>query len=299
MTMIKKALILLISILFTEEVFTQQSPHYTQYMFNDFIINPAIAGTKNYYQIRSNHRFQWIGLTDPPLTNTLSVYGPHGNMDMGFGGFFYNDVTGPTSKSGITGAYAYNIELTNDIRLSGGVSLGIMQFKIDGSQLTAKEPNDLVIQPTTSAAYIPDAGIGFYAYSEEFYAGFSVTQLFNNSLKIFEDKNGMNKLKSHFYLTGGYTYEINRDYKIEPSVILKGTAPKVFQFDLTARVVFQDMLWGGLSFRMKEAVSVLLGYIYEDQFYFGYSYDMGVTGLRKFNSGSHELMIGYRFNSIK
>ena len=281
------------------EAYTQQSPHYTQYMFNEFIINPAIAGTKDFYQIRSNHRFQWVGLNDPPLTNTLSVYGPHGKYDMGFGGFFYSDVTGPTSRSGITGSYAYNIEITRDIQLSGGLSFGMMQFKIDGTQLTTKDPSDLAIQPVVFSTYVPDASIGFYAWSEEFYAGFSVTQLFNNSLKIFDEKNGLNKLKSHFYLTGGYTYEIDRDYKIEPSIIIKGTAPKVFQFDLTARAIYQDMLWGGLSYRMKDALCVLFGYMYDEKFYFGYSYDMGLTGLRKFNSGSHELMIGYRFNSIK
>lgn len=295
----KTILISAIIILALSEAFTQQSPHYTQYMFNDFIINPAIAGTKNHYNIRSNHRFQWVGLNDPPLTNTLSVYGPSTNMDMGFGGYFYNDVTGPTSRTGITGAYAYNIEIDSDIRLSGGLSFGVMQYKIDGSQLTSKDPSDIAIQPTVYSTYVPDASIGFYAYADNFYAGFSVAQLFNNSLRIFEEKSGLNKLKSHFFLTGGYIYEINRDYKIEPSVIIKGTAPKIFQFDLTARVVYQDMIWGGLSFRMKDALSVLLGYFYDEKFYFGYAYDIGVTGLRKFNSGTHELMIGYKFNDIK
>ena len=291
--------ILTLILLAAESAYSQQNPHYTQYMFNDFVINPAIAGTKNFYQIRSNHRFQWVGLNDPPLTNTLSVYGPHSKMDMGFGGFFYSDVTGPTSRSGITGAYAYNIEINRDIRLSGGLSLGMMQFKIDGTQLSAKDQSDIAIQPVVFSTYIPDASIGFYAWSEEFYAGFSVTQLFNNSLKIFDEKNGLNKLKSHFYLTGGYIWEINRDYKLEPSVIIKGTAPKVFFFDLTSRVIYQDMIGGGISFRMKDALSILLGYMYDEKFYFGYSYDIGVTGLRKFNSGSHELMIGYRFIDIK
>ncbi len=268
-------------------------------MFNDFIINPAVAGTKDFYQIRSNHRFQWIGIVDPPLTNTLSVYGPHARLNMGFGGYFYNDVTGPTSRTGLSGSYAYNIELQNDIRLSMGLSLGAMQFKIDGSQLTAKDPTDIAIQPAVFSAYVPDATIGVYAYAENFYAGFSVTQLFNNSLKIFEEKNGLNKLKSHFYLTAGYTYEIASDYKLEPSVILKSAAPGIAQLDITTRFVYKDLIWGGLSFRTKDAVSVLLGYIHEEKFYFGYAYDIGITGLRNYNSGTHELMIGYRFNDIK
>lgn len=277
----------------------QQSPHFTQYMFNDFVINPAVAGTDPYYQIRSNHRFQWIGLTDPPLTNTLSIYGPHAELPMGFGGYIYNDVTGPTSRTGISGSYAYNVEINSDIRISGGLSFGLMQFKLDGAQLTIKDQNDLAIQPIVYNSYVPDATIGFYAYADEWYAGFSVSQLLNNKLKFFEDNNGINKLKSHFYLTGGYKYEINRDFVAEPSVIVKATAPGVYQFDLTARVLYQDMVWGGISYRLNDALSVLLGYIYDDQFYFGYAYDMGINGLRSYNSGSHEIMIGYRFNAIR
>lgn len=277
----------------------QQSPHFTQYMFNDFVINPAVAGTKDYYQIRSNHRFQWIGLTDPPLTNTLSVYGPHGKLPMGFGGYIYNDVTGPTSRTGITGAYAYNVEISNDIRISGGVSFGLMQYKLDGAQLTVKDITDLAIQPVVYNSYVPDASIGFYAYADEWYAGFSVSQLLNNSLTIFDQKNGLNKLKSHFYLTGGYKYEINRDLVAEPSVIFKATAPGIYQFDITARILYRDMIWGGLSYRFSDAASVLLGYTYEEKFYFGYAYDIGLNELRQYNSGTHEIMIGYRFNDIR
>jgi type IX secretion system PorP/SprF family membrane protein len=277
----------------------QQSPHFTQYMFNDYVINPAIAGTNDYYQIRSNHRFQWIGITDPPMTNTLSFYGPSAKLPMGFGGYFYNDVTGPTSRTGITGSYAYNIEINRELRLSGGLSFGLMQYKLDGTQVNPKDLTDLAIQPIVNVSYLPDAAIGFYLYAKDYYAGFSANQLLNNKLKIYDVKNGLNRLKSHFYLTGGYKYMINRDFTVEPSAIIKVTSPRAFQFDLTARVIYQEAFWGGLSFRMKDAICILLGYNYENKFSFGYAYDIGVNGLRKFNSGSHELMIGYRFNDIK
>jgi type IX secretion system PorP/SprF family membrane protein len=291
--------ILILVLVTVIQTIAQQSPQYTQYMFNEFVINPAIAGTDDYYQVRTNHRFQWTGLTDPPLTNTLSIYGPHAKLPMGFGAYFYNDVTGPTSRTGLTGAYAYNIELQKGLRLSFGISLGLMQYKLDGTQLSPKDLSDLSIQSIVTSAYVPDGGLGAYLYANEFYAGFSTGQLFNNKLKLYDVKNGLNKLKSHFYLTGGYRYKINRDYTLEPSVIIKGTSPKAFYFDLTSRIIYKKMFWGGLSFRLKDAFSVLLGYYYDDKFAFGYSYDIGVTSLRKFNSGSHELMIGYRFGKIK
>jgi len=277
----------------------QQSPMYTQYMFNKFVYNPAVAGVDPFFQIRSNHRFQWVGLTDPPLTNALSYYGPHSRLPMGYGGFIYYDMTGPTSKAGITGAYAYNVGIMGDMRLSMGVSLGLMQYKVDGTQIMIKDKNDDAIQDAVYASFVPDANLGLYLYSKKWWAGFSTTQLINTKLKLFEQRTGLSKLKTHFYLAGGYMFDINDDFKIEPSAILKGTAPAQIQFDINTRVIFRDMVWLGLSYRTQDALSLLIGYTYDNRIHIGYSYDFTTTDLRKYSSGTHEIMIGYRFNDIK
>ena len=277
----------------------QQSPMYTQYMFNKFIYNPAVAGVDPFFQIRSNHRFQWVGLTDPPLTNSISYYGPHGELPMGYGGYIYYDVTGPTSKAGATGSYAYNVGITDDIRLSMGVSVGIMQYRVDGTQINLKDPTDQALEEAIYSSIVPDANLGVFLYAQNYYAGFSTSQLINTKVKLYEQKTGLNKLKAHFYLTGGYLFVINDDFKVEPSVIIKGTAPVQIQFDLNTRVIYQDMVWLGLSVRTRDALSLLIGYTYDKKIHIGYSYDFTITDLRKYNSGTHEIMIGYRFSDIK
>ena len=277
----------------------QQLPQYTQYMFNEFVINPAIAGVYNHYQIRTNHRFQWVGLADPPLTNSISFFGPHAKMDMGYGGYIYNDVTGPTSRTGFTGAYAYNIAIEGTMRLSMGISVSLMQYRIDGTQLDPKDVSDPSLLNMVSTSYMPDAGLGAYLYAEDFYVGLSMAQLLNNKIKIFENKDGLNRLKTHINLVGGYHYPINDDWMLEPSLMIRGTAPKELSFDLTARVEWQKTIWGALAYRYHDAVSVLIGYSYEDMLIFGYSYDIGLSSIRKYNTGTHEIMIGYRFNDIK
>jgi len=277
----------------------QQLPHYTQYMFNDFVINPAIAGVHDYYQIRTNHRFQWVGLVDPPLTNSIAFYGPHDKLDMGYGGYVYNDVTGPTSRTGITGSYAYNIAITSDIRLSMGISASIMQFRIDGTQLYPKDISDVALLQVVSTSYLPDAGIGAYLYAEDFYVGLSAAQLLNNNLKIFDNRNGLNRLKTHINLIGAYRFQLDPDWILEPSVMIKGTAPKELSFDVTARAEWNKMVWGAVSYRFHEAIGIMLGYSYEEMLFFGYAYDIGLSAIRKYNTGTHEIMIGYRFNDIK
>jgi type IX secretion system PorP/SprF family membrane protein len=277
----------------------QQMPQFTQYMFNDFVINPAIAGVYDYFQIRTNHRFQWVGLMDPPMTNSIGFYGPHAKLPMGYGAYVYNDVTGPTSRTGVTGSYAYHIAVSGDIRLSMGISASIMQYRIDGTQLNPADVSDPAILYMVSTSYMPDAGLGLYLYSEKFYAGLSVAQLLNNSIKIFDNKDGLNRLKTHINLIGAYRLNINEDWMFEPSLMVKGTAPKELTFDLTARVEWQQRLWGGISYRYNNAVAFLLGYSFDQMLSFGYSYDIGISDLRNYNSGSHEIMIGYRFNNIK
>ena len=140
----KKAYLIIIVVLFSGILTTtkgQQIPQYSQFMFNPYIINPAVAGTYNFFQARSNNRFQWVGIPDAPQTYGMSIYGPHAKKDMGFGGTIYNDITGPTSRLGLNGSYAYNIRLTDDIRLSGGLLLGLMQYKVDGSKLNFGDAN--------------------------------------------------------------------------------------------------------------------------------------------------------------
>lgn len=277
----------------------QQLPQFSQYMFNEFVLNPALAGVDDYFQIRTNHRFQWIGMNEAPLTNSISFYGPHANMDMGYGATVYTDITGPTSRTGISGSYAYNIPLQKSIRLSMGLKLSMLQYRVDGTQLFPKDLSDSYIQGVVSTTYVPDAAVGMYVYGEGFYAGFSAIQLFNNQLTIFGEKTGLNKLKSHYYLTGGYRYKIDEDWVVEPSTIIKASTPRQYNFEVTAKVEWQEMLWLGIGYRFDEAISIITGYNYDNKFYFGYAYDIGITELRNYNMGSHELMIGYRFNAIK
>ncbi len=277
----------------------QQMPQYTQYMFNDFVINPAVAGVQDYFQIRTNHRFQWVGLMDPPMTNSISYYGPARNQDMGYGFYIYNDVTGPTSRTGFTGSYAYNIALSGEMRLSMGISASMMQYRIDGTQLNPRDVSDPALLQVISTSYLPDAGIGAYLYAKDFYVGLSAAQLLNNNLMIFDNKNGLNRLKTHINLIGAYKFRVDQDWMIEPSVMIKGTAPRELSFDITARAEWKRIIWGAISYRYSEAISILIGYSFEEMLYFGYAYDIGITSLRKYNTGTHELMIGYRFNDIK
>lgn len=283
--------------IFTGSVYSQQKPLTTQFMTNPFMLNPAIAGTNNYFQVISNNRFQWVGFADAPITNSLSVYGPMVNHPMGWGGNITYDVTGPVSTGSVHGSYAYNFNLNESMNLSLGLNLGLLQYKIDFAKIEMETQDPLM---NNKENYIlPDANLGVYFYSSYYYGSLVVTHLLNNRIKIGTDPTGDSRLNSHFYLTGGYKYYFSRDWALEPNFVLKKVVAAPFQLDINARVWYKSTMWGGLSYRTQEAISILLGYIWDRKIYIGYSYDLVLNPLGAHNLGSHELMLGYRFNDIK
>jgi type IX secretion system PorP/SprF family membrane protein len=298
----KKIVFLLIAVTGFSNLFGQQTSLFTQYMFNPFILNPAIAGTTNYFQIRSTHRFQWAGFPDAPILNSLSLYGPVSakNVDMGYGGTVYIDATGPTSRSGIRGAFAYNIPLNDEIHLSFGAALGMMQFKIDGTQIKGMrdaEPSGDV--NTVHSFFQPDGMLGVYLYRTDFQVSLSADNLFNNKFDIDPEAKGISKLKRHFYLLGAYTYIFNRTWSAEASTIFKAVTPVPIQMDINAMAIYQKILRFGISYRTQEAVSVIVSYIFNKKIYVGYSFDYNLSSIQQYSLGSHEIMLGYRFNSLR
>lgn len=296
-----RILTVLMALLVCGSANAQQLPQYSQYMLNDYVINPAIAGTHDYYQARSNYRYQWTGIVDAPRTYILSVFGPHKKKDMGFGGYIFNDVTGPTSRTALYGSYSYNIMVKQDMRLSFGLNAGLIQYKVDGTKITLHDAEeDVVFNNSMLADYLPDATFGLYFYTPQYYVGFSASQLIMSKIDFKEvDAVGINKLTNHFHLTGGYKYNINEKFDVEPSIMLKYTSPVTPQLDINAKIIYMNNTWAGISYRTKDAVSILLGYTFEDQLYFGYSYDFTTSTLRKYSSGTHELMFGIKFSKYK
>lgn len=279
----------------------QQRPMYTQFMFNPYLMNPAIAGTFNYYQIRSGHRFQWQGFDGAPVTNVISVYGPMENQPMGLGGVIFHDVVGVTSQLGARLSYAYNYPINAQYKISGGLSLGMLQYSLDASTLEFFEAEQQ--QQKVHSQIRPDASFGLYLYSSNFNFGIAADQIFRPKLD-FEindttSAEAFTRLVTHFYVMSGYKYFINRDWAIEPSIIFKKVKPSPIQVDLNIRGIYQNMIWAGISGRTSEGISFLLGYIHENRIYAGFSYDMTLNDIGRYSSGTYEIMIGYKFNPIK
>ena len=279
----------------------QQLPQFTQYMINDYVFNPAIAGIESNYQMKSNIRNQWVGVNDAPRTTVLSVYGKHRDSNVGLGGVVFSDRVGPTSRNGMSLSYAYHFNLTQDMKMSLALAGGFTQLQLNPNHLHFKDYEPQAQSGTLSSA-VPDATFAFHLYSGNWYVGASIPQLLNSKLGFFDEDyletynlNPDGSLDRHYFAMAGYKWAVNYDYVVEPSVLVKSVSPAPTQLDFGVKVTYQDKLWLGTNYRSGSDIGLLLGYAIGDRYLIGYSYDMVTSGLGDYTSGSHEFMLGIRF----
>jgi len=293
-----RKLLLFISILFvTEFTFSQQLPHYSLYMFNEAIINPAVVGTKNHDYVTLILRDQWTGFDGAPKTQLISLEQKYDEV-YGIGVGVINDKTGPISRlSGLLSG-SYRIPF-NDNVISFGATGRIGQYKFDNSEITLE--NDGIVDPAMQdgleQTIESSITIGTHYIHDDYYVGVSIPNVISSKLNV--NKNGgRNKMINHYYVNAGYHYSLNPKIDLEPSLMFKKTGPTPLQMDLNMRAVYDDFLWGGVSYRTKDAIVIMLGLDYLD-YRFAYSYDITTSALSIPSYGSHGLMLSYRMKQIK
>jgi type IX secretion system PorP/SprF family membrane protein len=275
----------------------QQLPQYSQYMLNEMAINPAVAGRDDFAEVRSNNRHQWLGITDAPRTYMLTLQGPIKDKNMGLGMNVYTDIVGPTRRTGINFSYAYHLKLNKEFNLAFGLSAGLQQWGLDGSKITLREEGDQQLLTSYRTAPVPELGAGMYFYKKDkFYFGISLPQMYRAPIGLYTGVPENSRLSTQINLNGAYKIDIDDDFKVEPSFLIKYEKPAPVKVDVGGRVIYRKEIWAGFVYRHKDAVSMLLGYMYKDYLMIGYSYDFTTTQIRRYSSGSHELMLGLRFS---
>ncbi len=278
-----------------QAVVAQQLPQLSQYNSFDYIYDPAVAGSREWFEVRSAHRNQWVGIQDAPRTFMLSATTPLAR-NMGLGGYMFTDNVGPSRRTGVQFTYAYHLKLNEQLKLGMGLSMGMLQFMIDGSKIEFHDPDEPLMDDQVRGSLMPDATFGLYLYHEKWWLGAAAPQLLHNRVKFFEQRDPtLSNLETHYFALGGYRFALGEDIKLEPSFLLKYVEPVPPKLDLTATVRYRDMVWLGATYRTEDALSFMVGYWLKKTFQFGYSYDLTTTGLRNYTSGTHELMLGITF----
>ncbi len=218
---------------------------------------------------------------------------------MGVGGYLISDITGYSKRFALNVSYAYHIPLQS-FYLSLGLSASLLQYGIDGKDITLYQDNDNSINAGVSDKVLkPDASFGIYLYNNKFYFGASVLQLIGSKVKLDlgSETEALVPLTQHYYITGGYNFIIEK-YDIEPSLLVSRTVGSPAQVDINVKVEYSNKIIAGITYRYADAVVLLAGFRIE-RFFIAYSYDVVVSSLRNTNSGSHEILLSMNFPYYK
>lgn len=313
------------------QVSAQQKPHYTQYILNQYIINPAITGIENYTDIKASHRHQWVGLQDAPITTYFTIHGPIGKKDYrtsatsfrvpgenprgknywqdytaaephhGVGLQVINDRTGPLSRFAAYATYAYHIGISARTSLAAGFGAGFTNISLNTSKL------DFIYVPVDPAVgnsgiintIRPDFNAGLYLYSGDYFVGLSAQQIIPQKV-AFSDyavKTTDGKFVPHLFATAGYRLSVSEDFNLIPSVMVKYIDPLPVQVDFNAKLQYQDLAWIGASYRNGEGFAGMVGVNISNALNIGYSYDYTTSRLNTVSKGTHEILIGFLLNN--
>lgn len=322
----KKAILFLSFVLSIFGGFAQQRPHYTQYVLNNYILNPALSGIENYTDLKISGRDQWVGLNGAPKTAYLSVHAPIGKKDFktsatsfavpgenprgvsywqnytasephhGVGLFVVSDKTGLYNRFSADVSYAYHLGISPRTNLAAGFAGGISKISYDRSKALPADPNDPALGNKSTELYKirPDLAAGIWLYSGEYFVGLSAQQIIPQKVSFINDSLGF-KLVPHLFGTAGYRFLLSEDINALPSFMLKYVpgSPTTPQVDVNIKLQYQDLLWIGGSYRYKDGYAAMLGMNVGNTFNVGYSYDFTSTPLNTTSRGTHEIILGF------
>lgn len=276
----------------------QHSPLTSQYLFNGLLINPAYAGSRDALAATLSYRQQWVGFEGAPQTAIATIHTPLSKKKIAVGMTVFNDQIGVTKETGVFTNYSYRIPLGNKGKLAFGLGVGMSFLQSNWSQLQIQDVTDseFVLDERTRAR--PNFSAGAYYYIRgKYFVGLSIpfflSHSYNEDLSTWSIDHDVRNYEP--MLTGGYLHKINRELKIKPSFLLRYDANSLMQADISTNLIIQDKFWAGVSYRTNDAVIAMFEVLATDQIRVGYSYDLSISDINPYETGSHEIMIQYEF----
>jgi type IX secretion system PorP/SprF family membrane protein len=282
----------------------QQRPIHSLYMFDPLIINPAYAGTQVQLSATAIYRNQWVNFPGAPKTFTASAHSGFRNARVGVGFLAANDQIGIHDETSLHGIFSYKIPMSkfdNKSSFSFGLMGGFNNLKSDFTKLNPKDGTDpfaAQVQRDMSWSF----GAGLLYHTPKFYAGFSVPYITGLSTPyvVIENNSYVGDIEKisyktrYYYLTGGFTHQVSKNFKLIPSTLIRIQEKAPLSFDLNLITVLYDVVGLGFSYRLDDSIVGMFELQINENFHVGYAYDFTTSDIRLYSNGTHEIMINYR-----
>ena len=293
----RKTRLALFAMLCTSAIWAQQDVQFTQFANNKIFYNPGVIGSGDAICLSAAHRSQWVGFENAPTTQNFSANVPLDIIGGGLSVNFTNDMIGFFQDITAGVGYGYQASLA-----SGTLGLGVrVDFRnknvTSGVWAPPQTMNDPSLVQLGATSMATDLSFGTYYQRDNWYAGLSSTRLLETKDILTANGGSGNaqiRGQRHYYLMGGYDIDLQNGFVLQPAMMVK-TDLVTTQFDLNAAATYNNQIWGGVTYRVYDALSVMAGYQITKDLRATYSYDLTTSSLRNSSSGSHEIMMSYCF----
>jgi type IX secretion system PorP/SprF family membrane protein len=292
----------------------QQQPLYSQFVFNKYLFNPAVAGCEQITTIHINAYEQWTGFKGSPKFHTASIDSRIFNEDrkprrnilkkikflkpenVGAGAQLFTEKYGPLSHTGLMGTYSYHLKM-GEKQLSFGLSSVFSNLGIKSSDIVLSDQlPDYLVEVDNTRRWIIDFDFGSYFIGKKYFAGYSIHHISKSALQWGGSTDADYRLGRQHYFMGGFTYEVSPKIILEPTTLIKLSEKQKDQIDLNLMCTISEDYWCGLSYKTSKTLSIFGGLQY-DRYIFCYAFDYTLSSIRKFNYGSHEIHLAVQLGS--
>jgi len=287
----KKIIILILAVTSVVTVSGQQDPQFTQNMFNKLANNPGFAGSRGVIATSILHRSQWMGFSDDGAAASTQNFSVDAELPFLYGGVGLNvvkDNIAEFSNLGLQASYAYRTELGVG-QIGMGMSVGMYQSGLNGVALKSAQSGDPAIPTGEVKGSSLDIGAGIYYNTQDVYLGISSAHMTESTVEWSDGQNF--NLTRHYFLIAGYYHELSSSLSLNPSIYLKSDGA-TSQLDINTNLIYNNKMWGGVSYRLDEGISLLAGMNVNEDLRFGLAYDVTMMNAM---SNSLEFMLGYNF----
>lgn len=274
----------------------QQDPHYTQYMYNMNVINPAYAGSKENLSIGMLYRKQWVEIEDAPTTATFSGHAPVGK-NVGLGLSVISDKIGPVEENNIYGDFSYTLQLGGEHKLAFGLKAGLTLHQVglySDINHTLPDQNDPAFAQNTSNSYF-NLGSGLFYYTNKYYLALSIPNMMKSKHLDFDGRKFGSEV-SHYFLTGGYVFDVSENIKFKPFFMMKSAFNAPTSLDLSTNFLFNQKFEAGITYRLEDSFGAMINYAITPNVKLGYAYDHIVSDLNVTTPSSHEIVLLFDLN---
>ena len=270
----------------------QQDPHYTQYMYNMNVVNPAYAGSKESISFGALYRKQWVNIEDAPTSFTFSGHAPVGR-NVGLGLSFISDKIGPVTEQNVFGDFSYTLQLNETNKLALGIKAGVSfhQVGLRDIQSTLPDPSEGIFGQDINDASL-NLGVGAFYYTQNYYVAFSIPNLAKSAHLDYNGREYGSDV-SHYFLTVGYVFDVNYELKFKPSIMLKSAFNVKPSLDVSANLLFKEKFEIGATYRLQDSFGGMINFAVTPELRIGYAYDHIISDMKVTAPSSHEFILLY------